>query len=107
MGIYFKIIVSSLLLVAGWFVANYFAQRRDQINKRRGIRIEYLIGAYRDLGMATARPQNSPELAKLENAFHDVQLFGSEEQLLLLTKIFDRYAKQTVQISNYCSTAFA
>ena len=75
------LLVTASVAIAGWFVAHRFSTDRDRANKQRDIRVNYLIQAYRDIGMAAQRPPNSEQFNKLESAFHDVQLFGTPAQL--------------------------
>lgn len=86
-------VVSSLIIIIGWGIAHWFTSRRDHRNKKREIRLEYLINAYRNIGAAAARKQNSEEFKNLEAGFHDVQLFGNAEQLQLLNEIFISHSK--------------
>lgn len=76
-----SVVLSAVVVMLGWFTAHHFAVARDHANKLREIRLEYLISAYRQLGDATQRKPNSEEFRRLEAVFHDVQLFGSTEQL--------------------------
>lgn len=75
------LLVTTTLAIIGWFVGHHFSTKRDRENKQRDIRITYLVQAYRDLGMAADRPPNSEQFKKLESAFHDIQLFGTQSQL--------------------------
>lgn len=87
------VVVTSAIVILGWFFVHYLTARRDHKNKKRELRLEYLIRAYRELGMAAARPANSEYLKNLESGFHDVQLFGNSEQLKLLEEIFLSHEK--------------
>jgi hypothetical protein len=86
-------IASSLIIIIGWGIAHWFTSKRDHKNKKREIRLEYLINAYRSIGAAAARNPNSEEFKNLEAGFHDVQLFGSSEQLMFLNEIFVSHSK--------------
>ncbi|MGI3041189.1 hypothetical protein ACRTDM_05485 [Shewanella algae] len=90
---YLTLLVSSVVIITGWFIAHWFASQRDHRNKKREVRLEYLINAYRSLGMAAAREPNSEFFKNLESGFHDVQLFGSSEQLTLMNDILDAHTK--------------
>ena len=89
----YQILISSFVIILGWVVAHYLSANRDHANKKREVRLEYLINAYRELGMAAARKPNSKYFQNLEKAFHDVQLFGSTEQLTHLNNIFLEHSK--------------
>jgi hypothetical protein len=74
------IFITLILTSAGWYVA----VRRDRLSKKRDLRTQYLIEAYRRLESAGNRSGPSPELEEsLESAVADIQLFGSPEQLAL------------------------
>ena len=85
------LVATTIVAIAGWLVGHRLESNRDQKNKKREIRLDYLIRAYRDLGMAADRDPGSPQQALLESAFHDVQLFGSPSQLAILDAILREY----------------
>jgi hypothetical protein len=86
-GLLFPLLVTTVIAVAGWWVAHSTATKRDQANKRRDLRIQYLIDAYRRLESVSNRDENSPEWAQgLESAIADIQLFGSAGQVALAKK---------------------
>jgi hypothetical protein len=57
--------------------------RRDRINKRRDLRVQYLIDAYRKLEYASNRPISPETAPDFEKAVADIQLFGSPRQVKL------------------------
>jgi hypothetical protein len=68
--------------------------RRDRANKRRDLRVQYLIEAYRRLATATERKETDADyFADLDSAIVDVQLFGSAEQIAAAQK----FAKQLAE----------
>jgi hypothetical protein len=71
------LIVTTIIAVFGWEIAHVLTRKREQANKHRDIRLQYLIEAYRQLGDAAARhPSPAPESARgLESALADIQLF--------------------------------
>lgn len=81
-----KIAISIVLSLLGWLVAHYFTSKRDLSNKKREIKIGYLIDVYKKLENAIQRP---PKIVffDLENVVMAIQLFGSKEQILLAKKI--------------------
>jgi hypothetical protein len=86
-GLLFPLLVTTVIAVAGWWVAHWTAAKRDQVNKRRDLRIQYLIDAYRKLESVSNRDESSPEWAeKLESAIADIQLFGSAGQVAMAKK---------------------
>ncbi|WYD81120.1 MAG: hypothetical protein V8K32_01780 [Candidatus Electrothrix gigas] len=67
------------LLIA---LVHYLTSKRDRQNKRREIRVQYLIEAYRKLEAGVSRgPIHGTEHGKgFESAIADIQLLGSDEQ---------------------------
>jgi len=78
------LLITTVTAVAGWLVAHRMAAKRDQLNKRRDLRVQYLIDAYRKLESVSNRDENTAGWAeKLESAIADIQLFGSARQVAL------------------------
>ena len=75
------LLVTTIVATLGWYVAHALNSRRDRSNKRREIRVQYLIEAYRRLEAGTCRgPIHSTEFGKgFESAIADIQLFGTSE----------------------------
>jgi hypothetical protein len=71
------------LAIAGWYAVHRFSMNRDQENKRRDLRIQYLLEAYRRLEKAANRRDLSSYARELESALADIQLLGSTQQVLL------------------------
>ena len=66
---------------------------RDASNKRREIRLQYLIDAYRILtNEVSQRDQNPERREKLENLLSDIQLFGSLSQVELSKQLANEVA---------------
>lgn len=51
------LLIPTLVAVVSWFVGSWLAVRRDRANKRRDLRVQYLIEAYRRLAKATERKE--------------------------------------------------
>jgi hypothetical protein len=78
------LLVTTITAVGGWLVVHRTAAKRDQMNKRRDLRIQYLIDAYRKLERISNRDEASPEWAgNIESAIADIQLFGSVRQVAM------------------------
>jgi len=75
------LLIPTLVAVVSWFVGNWLSVRRDRANKRRDLRVQYLIDAYRRLEAAGHRPLVPPYSTDMESAVADVQLFGSALQV--------------------------
>ena len=86
-GLLIPLLVTTVTAVSGWLAVHRMAAKRDQLNKRRDLRIQYLIDAYRKLESVSNRDESSPEWAeKLESAIADIQLFGSAGQVAMAKK---------------------
>ncbi len=78
------VLTSTFLALLGWLVGYVATIRRDRLSKRRDLRTQYLLDAYRRLEGAGNRREPSPEDEKaLESAVADIQLLGSPEQVHL------------------------
>ncbi|ANH81186.1 hypothetical protein A8C56_09505 [Niabella ginsenosidivorans] len=77
-----KFSIGTFLVIGGWAAAHYFTNRRDRIAKRRDISLDHLIKAYRVLAEEISHRENV-ENRQLESIITDIQLFGSEEQIML------------------------
>jgi hypothetical protein len=88
------LLIPTLVAVASWFVGSWLSVRRDRANKRRDLRVQYLIEAYRRLATATERKETNAEyFAELDSALVDVQLFGSTEQIAAAQKFARQLAE--------------
>lgn len=75
-------VVAALVVVLGWYVVHRKSTERDLANKRRDLRVQYLIDAFRRLAAASERTEVSAAyLRDLEPAITDIQLFGSGDQV--------------------------
>jgi hypothetical protein len=75
--------VTAIVVIVGWYVAHVLAGKRDQTNKRRDLRVQYMIDAYRKLEFAGNRPLSSEIAPAFEKAIADIQLFGTPKQVAL------------------------
>jgi len=86
-------VASALLAVVGWFVGYFTTIRRDRLSKRRDLRTQYLLDAYRRLEGAGNRREPSREDEKaLESAIADIQLLGSPDQVHLARRFALEFA---------------
>ena len=77
-----KYVVPALVAVVGWFAAHQFNVYRDRLNKRRDLRVQFLLDAYRRLESAANRPKKTEEQTlAFESAVADIQLLGTAEQV--------------------------
>ena len=78
------LLVTTCVAVLGWAIVHRLNTRRDQENKRREIRVKYLIDAYRSIEAATDRVGGTVGTEfgpPLESAIADILLFGSLDQI--------------------------
>lgn len=87
MDINWEILTSALVVVVGWFAANWLASKRDTKIKKREVRVEYLLTAYRGIESAAQRELTEEQMFRLESAIGDVQLLGNETQLKALAEL--------------------
>ena len=73
---------SLIISIIGWFVVHFLSRKRDSLNKKKDLRIKYLINAWQLLESASNRNDNSM-IPNLEKAIADIQLFGTLEQIKL------------------------
>ena len=76
-------VITAAVVIVGWYVAHYLTAKRDQTNKRRDLRVEYLIEAYRRLEFAGNRPLTNDVATEFEKAVADIQLFGTPRKVEL------------------------
>ncbi|SOD18918.1 hypothetical protein SAMN06297164_1915 [Nitrosomonas ureae] len=86
LDILLPLFVTTLVAIAGWYIVHRMASNRDRINKKRDLRVKYLIEAYQAIESACSRGENAPYRERLERAVGDVQLFGNSEQVQLAKK---------------------
>jgi hypothetical protein len=90
------LLVTTGVAILGWLVGHALNARRDRQNKRREIRVQYLIEAYRRLEAGTYRgPIHGTEFGKeFESAIADIQLFGTEDQARMAKELAEDIAIQ-------------
>lgn len=89
-------IISAAIIIVGWVVAHRLTVRRDTLAKRRDLRVQYLLGAYRRLEDAANRPLDSLPEAKraFESGVADIQLLGTSEQINALLTYLNQFTKE-------------
>ena len=85
------IITSVFIAVSGWVVAHWLSTRREVEQKKREFRVKYLREAYLKIANLCDRGEFPRDLADLQDAFNDIQLFGEEAQIDLVAKIIIGY----------------
>jgi hypothetical protein len=79
--LFIQLLVTAAVAVVGAWLAHRLSARRDFLNERRKLRIQYLLEAYRRLEAASNRPLNAETMKQFESATADIQLLGSPEQV--------------------------
>jgi len=88
------LLTTAIVAIVGWFAAHRLAASRDRANKRRELRVQYLIQAYRNLEFASNRGQLTDAICKaLESAIADIQLFGTVSQVTKAQEFVARFDK--------------
>lgn len=83
-----------MVAIISWFVGSWLSVRRDRANKRRELRVQYLIEAYRRLQNAGHRAPVPPYSSEMESAVADIQLFGTRDQAVAAKKLATDLAEQ-------------
>ena len=87
------LVTTTFLAMAGWFVAHRLSTARDRENKKRDLRLQYLIEAYRRLEAAGNRPRGLDTGIAFESAIADNQLFGTLDQVRLARRFALDFAR--------------
>ena len=78
----YRFTIPALVAVLGWFVAHRFNTYRNRTNKRRDMRVKFLLDAYRKLELAANRKELTIQhKLDFESAMADIQLLGSAQQV--------------------------
>lgn len=90
-GILIPLIITSTITILSWGILHFLSKRRDLLNKKKEIRINYLIQAWRLLEAASNRNNNNLS-SNIETAIADIQLFGTKKQIELAQKFAEEIA---------------
>jgi hypothetical protein len=88
------LLITTFVAIVGWYVAHRFSVSRDVANKRRELRVQYLIEAYRRLEFAGNRPLTKEVAVEFEKAVADIQLFGTPRQVELARALALGFAEE-------------
>lgn len=87
-----SVFVSAVVIGAGWVVVHALNMRRDTLAKRRDLRVQYLIEAYRKLENNAGRINALPEVRRaFESAVADIQLLGTRSQIDALLEFLQQF----------------
>jgi hypothetical protein len=89
----YQILISTIVIVLGWFIVNQLNSTRDRENKLRDIKIEYLINAYHNLANSSMRKPSSGYFRQMESAVADIQLFGTPSQISKVHQFLKEFSK--------------
>ncbi|MCZ4696462.1 hypothetical protein DWB61_17540 [Ancylomarina euxinus] len=79
-------IISAFVIALGWVVAYKLNSKKDLKNKKREIRTQFLIDAYRIIAFSANRDNNIEEMKRFEEAIEQVQFLGNLEQIRFLNE---------------------
>jgi hypothetical protein len=97
--------VPALVALVGWYVVSLFATRRDRETKRREIRTQHLIEAYRLFASVSNRAFTDETKRSLETAITEIQLLGSRRVVALADQWVDAYSKGIQGFTSPLATA--
>jgi hypothetical protein len=86
------LIASVTIAVTGWVVAHGLSSRRELEQKKRELRVKYLREAYLNIANLCDRGEYPRDIANLQDALNDIQLFGEETQINLVGKVVTQLA---------------
>ncbi len=94
--------VTTAVVMFGWYVNGLLSSERDRINKQREITTQYLIEAYRHIEIICVRDKYTPEMKQgFETDIADIQLFGSVKQIELARKVVKEIEKASYSDPRY------
>ncbi len=79
----FAAIMAGGAVVIGWKVTHRNEMERSRAAKRRELKVQYLIDAFRKLEYVSNRPISPETAPDFEKAIADIQLFGTARQVEL------------------------
>jgi len=90
------LLVTTFLGVSGWFLVHRLAAIRDSANKKRDLRLTFLLEAYRRLEAGACRGslEGTNFANGFESAIADIQLLGTPEQVLMAKDVATSIARR-------------
>lgn len=95
-----KIIVSAVatligaaVVVFGWHKSHQLTSERDQLNKRRDLRLTMMLDAYRALANSAQRPFVGDAALEAEKALESIQLLGTPKQIEIAQRLMKDFAE--------------
>jgi len=86
--------IGAIAAIAVYYLSARDLKRQDREAKKRELRLQFLIEAYRQIETSSNRPPNEiPEAFKrIECAISDIQLFGTSKQVALAHDVVAKIA---------------
>jgi hypothetical protein len=77
----FAALIGAAIVAMGWRVTHRYEMERGRAAKRRELKVQYLIDAFRQLESVSNRPIGPETAPDFEKAIADIQLFGTARQV--------------------------
>ncbi|MBI3137593.1 MAG: hypothetical protein HYZ15_03305 [Sphingobacteriales bacterium] len=90
--LFLPLLATSVVTMSGWYILHFLARKRDIENKKKELRINYLIEAWRRLERCVNRKNTDPT-HDIENSIADIQLFGTPKQIELAGRVISNLVK--------------
>ena len=88
-----KYVIPIVTAIAGLIGGHFFTNRRESLKRKKEMRIEYLVNAYRKLEKGASPTSADYSAGEFESAISDIQLFGSGEQVILAHRFCEAASK--------------
>ncbi len=83
------ILATVAIAILGWVVAHWLTSKRELEQKKREFRVKHLRDAYLKIANLCDRGEFPRDIANLQDALNDIQLFGEEAQIALVGKVIN------------------
>ncbi len=90
--------ITVFLALSGWWLSYWLAVRKDRLAKKRDLRTQYLLDAYRTLESASNRNMTPENARALESAVADIQLLGSDAQVRRAREFAQKFAAEKTAV---------
>ena len=85
-------LIGAAVVVYGWHKSHQLTSDRDQMNKRRELRLTMMVDAYRALANSAHRPFTGTWALEVEKALESIQLLGGPAQIDLAQRLVREFA---------------
>jgi hypothetical protein len=89
------LLITTFVAVTGWYIAHRLSANRERDAKRREMRVQYLFNAWRKLENSSNRQDNT-YANELESAIADIQLLGTNKQIILAQEFSTEFATKKI-----------